>query len=168
MGHNQILLSSDSVIFSLSLILSVMFSLSLALSQHTSAGAEGSGQALASPGSCLEEFRSAPFIECHGRGTCNYYANSYSFWLATIDDDEMFRYMFTHCCFTTQHVNHNFNRAFHSRWDIYIRQQVNSQFLIHKVGVLKSGKMVKRKDLEKLKDLQKSKIVMARQMDQNT
>ncbi|TNN04306.1 hypothetical protein fugu_001335 [Takifugu bimaculatus] len=32
---------------------------------HTSAGAEGSGQALASPGSCLEEFRSAPFIECH-------------------------------------------------------------------------------------------------------
>lgn len=58
--------------------------------QHTSAGAEGSGQALASPGSCLEEFRSAPFIECHGRGTCNYYANSYSFWLATIEDNEMF------------------------------------------------------------------------------
>ncbi|KAF0026560.1 hypothetical protein F2P81_021297 [Scophthalmus maximus] len=57
---------------------------------HTSAGSEGSGQALASPGSCLEEFRSAPFIECHGRGTCNYYANSYSFWLATIEDNEMF------------------------------------------------------------------------------
>uniref|UniRef100_A0A4W5MMS1 Collagen IV NC1 domain-containing protein n=1 Tax=Hucho hucho TaxID=62062 RepID=A0A4W5MMS1_9TELE len=58
---------------------------------HTSAGAEGSGQALASPGSCLEEFRSAPFIECHGRGTCNYYGNSYSFWLATVDQSEMFR-----------------------------------------------------------------------------
>uniref|UniRef100_A0A671VJV7 Collagen IV NC1 domain-containing protein n=1 Tax=Sparus aurata TaxID=8175 RepID=A0A671VJV7_SPAAU len=58
---------------------------------HTSAGAEGSGQALASPGSCLEEFRSAPFIECHGRGTCNYYGNSYSFWLATVDTSEMFR-----------------------------------------------------------------------------
>ncbi|KAJ8405820.1 hypothetical protein AAFF_G00312570 [Aldrovandia affinis] len=58
---------------------------------HTSAGAEGSGQALASPGSCLEEFRSAPFIECHGRGTCNYYGNSYSFWLATVDVAEMFR-----------------------------------------------------------------------------
>ncbi|KAL8181096.1 UNVERIFIED_CONTAM: Collagen alpha-5(IV) chain [Gekko kuhli] len=57
---------------------------------HTSAGAEGSGQALASPGSCLEEFRSAPFIECHGRGTCNYYANSYSFWLATVEVAEMF------------------------------------------------------------------------------
>uniref|UniRef100_A0A8C6XU62 Collagen IV NC1 domain-containing protein n=1 Tax=Naja naja TaxID=35670 RepID=A0A8C6XU62_NAJNA len=57
---------------------------------HTSAGAEGSGQALASPGSCLEEFRSAPFIECHGRGTCNYYANSYSFWLATVEIAEMF------------------------------------------------------------------------------
>lgn len=61
------------------------------LFQHTSAGAEGSGQALASPGSCLEEFRSAPFIECHGRGTCNYYANSYSFWLATVDVSDMFR-----------------------------------------------------------------------------
>lgn len=61
------------------------------LHQHTSAGAEGSGQALASPGSCLEEFRSAPFIECHGRGTCNYYANSYSFWLATVEVSEMFR-----------------------------------------------------------------------------
>lgn len=60
--------------------------------QHTSAGAEGSGQALASPGSCLEEFRSAPFIECHGRGTCNYYGNSYSFWLATVEHSEMFRY----------------------------------------------------------------------------
>lgn len=60
--------------------------------QHTSAGAEGSGQALASPGSCLEEFRSAPFIECHGRGTCNYYGNSYSFWLATVETSEMFRY----------------------------------------------------------------------------
>lgn len=63
--------------------------------QHTSAGAEGSGQALASPGSCLEEFRSAPFIECHGRGTCNYYGNSYSFWLATVDTSEMFRYGYT-------------------------------------------------------------------------
>lgn len=61
--------------------------------QHTSAGAEGSGQALASPGSCLEEFRSAPFIECHGRGTCNYYGNSYSFWLATVEPSEMFRYI---------------------------------------------------------------------------
>ncbi|CAJ0937503.1 unnamed protein product, partial [Ranitomeya imitator] len=57
---------------------------------QTSAGAEGSGQALASPGSCLEEFRSVPFIECHGRGTCNYYANTYSFWLATIERNEMF------------------------------------------------------------------------------
>uniref|UniRef100_F6XWL2 Collagen type IV alpha 5 chain n=2 Tax=Monodelphis domestica TaxID=13616 RepID=F6XWL2_MONDO len=57
---------------------------------HMSAGAEASGQALASPGSCLEEFRSAPFIECHGRGTCNYYANSYSFWLATVEASDMF------------------------------------------------------------------------------
>lgn len=63
----------------------------LSLWQHTSAGAEGSGQALASPGSCLEEFRSSPFIECHGHGTCNYYGNSYSFWLATVEKSEMFR-----------------------------------------------------------------------------
>uniref|UniRef100_A0A8C4RC74 Collagen IV NC1 domain-containing protein n=1 Tax=Eptatretus burgeri TaxID=7764 RepID=A0A8C4RC74_EPTBU len=58
---------------------------------HTSAGAEGSGQALASPGSCLEEFRASPFIECHGRGTCNYYTNSYSFWLATVESAKMFK-----------------------------------------------------------------------------
>lgn len=63
----------------------------LSIPQHTSAGAEGSGQALASPGSCLEEFRSSPFIECHGHGTCNYYGNSYSFWLATVEQSEMFR-----------------------------------------------------------------------------
>ncbi|RXM36828.1 Collagen alpha-3(IV) chain [Acipenser ruthenus] len=58
---------------------------------HTSAGAEGSGQALASPGSCLEEFRPVPFIECHGKGTCNYYANSYSYWLAALQSSQMFR-----------------------------------------------------------------------------
>ncbi|CAO2625188.1 Collagen alpha-3(IV) chain, partial [Lemmus lemmus] len=57
----------------------------------TSAGSEGAGQALASPGSCLEEFRASPFIECHGRGTCNYYSNSYSFWLASLNLERMFR-----------------------------------------------------------------------------
>ena len=42
--------------------------------QHTGAGAEGGGQQLASPGSCLEDFRSTPFIECNGgRGTCHFY-----------------------------------------------------------------------------------------------
>nr|XP_014342145.1 PREDICTED: collagen alpha-1(IV) chain-like [Latimeria chalumnae] len=51
---------------------------------HTGAGSEGSGQALASPGSCLEEFYAVPFIECHGRGTCSFYGNSYSYWLASI------------------------------------------------------------------------------------
>uniref|UniRef100_A0A670JKZ5 Collagen IV NC1 domain-containing protein n=1 Tax=Podarcis muralis TaxID=64176 RepID=A0A670JKZ5_PODMU len=52
---------------------------------YTGAGSEASGQALASPGSCLEKFHAIPFIECHGRGTCNYYSNSYSFWLASIN-----------------------------------------------------------------------------------
>uniref|UniRef100_A0AAY4C6W9 Collagen IV NC1 domain-containing protein n=1 Tax=Denticeps clupeoides TaxID=299321 RepID=A0AAY4C6W9_9TELE len=54
------------------------------------AGAEGSGQPLASPGSCLEEFRKVPFIECHDRGMCNYYTDSYSYWLAALDANNMF------------------------------------------------------------------------------
>lgn len=53
--------------------------------QHTAAGAEGTGQSLNSPGSCLEEFRAVPFIECHGKGTCNYYATNHGFWLAIVD-----------------------------------------------------------------------------------
>eukprot|EP00058_Branchiostoma_floridae_P012993 XP_002598481.1 hypothetical protein BRAFLDRAFT_66858 [Branchiostoma floridae] len=51
---------------------------------HTAAG-EGSGQIFSSPGSCLERFRPAPFIECHGaRGTCGFFANKFSFWLASV------------------------------------------------------------------------------------
>lgn len=57
---------------------------------ETGVGAEGSGQPLASPGSCLESFRRIPFIECHGRGTCNYYTDSYSYWLAALDAAHMF------------------------------------------------------------------------------
>ncbi|XP_071388934.1 collagen alpha-3(IV) chain-like [Centroberyx affinis] len=57
---------------------------------ETGVGAEGSGQPLASPGSCLENFRKIPFIECHGRGTCNYYTDSYSYWLAALNPAEMF------------------------------------------------------------------------------
>ena len=59
--------------------------------QHTAAGAEGGGQALASPGSCLEDFRSSPFIECNGaKGSCHYFANEFSFWLTTIDAQSQF------------------------------------------------------------------------------
>ena len=59
--------------------------------QHTAAGAEGGGQSLSSPGSCLEDFRATPFIECNGaRGTCHYFANKFSFWLATIEDRNQF------------------------------------------------------------------------------
>lgn len=57
---------------------------------HTGAGADGTGQPLHSPGSCLESFRTSPFIECHGRGTCNYYATTLSFWLSTIDRTQQF------------------------------------------------------------------------------
>ncbi|XP_024299305.1 collagen alpha-5(IV) chain [Oncorhynchus tshawytscha] len=57
---------------------------------QTGAGAEGSGQLLASSWSCLEEVRKIPFIECHRRGTCNYYTDSYSYWLALLDPENMF------------------------------------------------------------------------------
>lgn len=53
--------------------------------QHTGAGAEGTGQNLQSSGSCMEEFRAVPFIECHGRGTCNYYATNHAFFLSIIE-----------------------------------------------------------------------------------
>lgn len=51
----------------------------------------GFGQNLISPGSCLEEFRANPVIECHGHGRCNYYDQLASFWLAVIEEDEQFR-----------------------------------------------------------------------------
>lgn len=60
---------------------------------HTAAGAEGGGQSLVSPGSCLEDFRATPFIECNGaKGTCHYFANKYSFWLTTVSPTEEFLY----------------------------------------------------------------------------
>ncbi|GAA6080219.1 collagen alpha-5(IV) chain, partial [Tachysurus ichikawai] len=57
---------------------------------QTGVGSEGSGQPLSSPGSCLANFQRIPFIECHGRGTCNYYSDSYSYWLAALDPSQMF------------------------------------------------------------------------------
>uniref|UniRef100_A0A8C4QYM4 Collagen IV NC1 domain-containing protein n=1 Tax=Eptatretus burgeri TaxID=7764 RepID=A0A8C4QYM4_EPTBU len=58
---------------------------------HTAAGGEGGGQSLSSPGSCLEDFRSTPFVECQGaRGTCHYFTNKYSFWLTAIDETRQF------------------------------------------------------------------------------
>jgi collagen type IV alpha len=59
---------------------------------HTSAGSQGGGQSLASPGSCLEDFRATPFIECNGgKGTCFFYTTKLSFWLATIESRNQFR-----------------------------------------------------------------------------
>lgn len=59
--------------------------------QHTGAGGQGGGQALASPGSCLQDFRATPFIECNGEGgTCHHFANKLSFWLTTIEDSQQF------------------------------------------------------------------------------
>ncbi|CAL1267498.1 unnamed protein product [Larinioides sclopetarius] len=57
---------------------------------NTDSGAEGIGQPLASPGSCLEDFRPLPFIECQGHGRCNYFTTAQSFWLATLDRPDSF------------------------------------------------------------------------------
>lgn len=57
---------------------------------HTSDNAGGAGQNLISPGSCLEEFRAQPMVECHGDGKCNYYDTMTSFWLTTIDETQQF------------------------------------------------------------------------------
>jgi integrin beta 8 len=58
---------------------------------HTSEGGDGGGQDMFSPGSCLEDFRATPYIECTGaRGTCQFFANSLSFWMRTIDSGKQF------------------------------------------------------------------------------
>lgn len=55
------------------------------------AGKTGAGQSLSSAGSCLQEFRPKPFIECQGaRGTCHFFSDKFSFWLTTIDETKMF------------------------------------------------------------------------------
>ncbi|XP_019622229.1 PREDICTED: collagen alpha-2(IV) chain-like [Branchiostoma belcheri] len=53
---------------------------------HTAAG-EGGGQPLTSPGSCLDYFRSAPFIECVN-DVCDVSSNQLSFWLIGIPGGE--------------------------------------------------------------------------------
>lgn len=59
---------------------------------HTSTGYGGGGQALAGPGSCLQDFRATPFIECNGgKGHCFFYDTLTSFWLVTIDQTQQFR-----------------------------------------------------------------------------
>lgn len=58
--------------------------------QHTGAGAQGGGQSLSSSGSCLEDFRTTPFIECNEEH-CHYYSNEISFWMTTIEDRLQFQ-----------------------------------------------------------------------------
>lgn len=54
--------------------------------QYAGAEKEGGEQSLASTGSCLQNYRSQPFVECRGPvGTCQYFATSYSFWLTKVD-----------------------------------------------------------------------------------
>lgn len=58
---------------------------------QTSDAHGNSHQNLISPGSCMEEFRAQPVIECHGRGTCNIFDGITSFWLTVIEDSEQFK-----------------------------------------------------------------------------
>lgn len=58
---------------------------------QTSDASGNSHQSLISPGSCMEEFRAQPVIECHGRGTCNIFDGITSFWLTVIEDSEQFK-----------------------------------------------------------------------------
>lgn len=61
------------------------------IKQVAAAGNTGAGQSLSSSGSCLEEFRPKPFVECQGsRGTCHFFSDKYSFWLVTIDQTQQF------------------------------------------------------------------------------
>jgi integrin beta 8 len=45
----------------------------------------GGGQPLESPGSCLEDFRHHPYIECTSTGQCAYYSEKMTYWLAGLD-----------------------------------------------------------------------------------
>lgn len=58
---------------------------------HTAVGHGGGGQSLSAPGSCLEDFRATPFIECNGgKGHCHYYETQTSFWLVSLEDHQQF------------------------------------------------------------------------------
>jgi integrin beta 8 len=57
---------------------------------HRGSGAEGGGQSLQSPGSCLESFKSTPFIECSAMGKCQFTAQKISFWLSVLADHDQF------------------------------------------------------------------------------
>lgn len=55
------------------------------------AGKTGAGQPLSSTGSCLEQFRPQPFLECQGaRGTCAFFSDKFSFWLTTVEPTKEF------------------------------------------------------------------------------
>ena len=56
------------------------------------AGKTGASQSLGSSGSCMEEFRPKPFIECQGaRGSCHFFSDKFSFWLTTIEEQSQFQ-----------------------------------------------------------------------------
>jgi collagen type IV alpha len=62
----------------------------VSIKQHRGSGADGGGQSLQSPGSCLESFRTTPFIECSAMGKCQFTQQKISFWLSVINDYDQF------------------------------------------------------------------------------
>lgn len=58
---------------------------------HTGVAHGGGGQDLSGTGSCLEDFRATPFIECNGdKGHCHYFETQTSFWLTNIAESQQF------------------------------------------------------------------------------
>ncbi len=58
----------------------------------TGSGSTSAGESLTSSGSCLEDFRPNPFIECLGaRGMCHFFSDKFSFWLTTVDQQTQFQ-----------------------------------------------------------------------------
>lgn len=87
-GYSFLMVSLYLILFHLRLKLIA----SLVLLQYTAAGNGGGGLALQSPGSCLQDFTTTPFIECNGgKGQCHFYETMTSFWLVTIEDREEFQ-----------------------------------------------------------------------------
>lgn len=74
-------------------------------------GAEGSGQNLLSPGSCLEEFNTVPYIECKAAGHCNKYSTMLSFWLFNIGDQSDSQQFSPSVQYETLKVGNNIRRA---------------------------------------------------------
>ena len=65
-----------------SFFISILTAFFIFILQVTSSGESGGGQALSSPGSCIEALHLPTFMECLGGGYCSFYINNIDYWLA--------------------------------------------------------------------------------------